>query len=51
MRLMLGGGLGEALQEPASETTAEVESLATEAMESHLERRLRSITVLDRHDP
>jgi hypothetical protein len=35
------------LLEPASRATRELESLATTAMESHLERRLRSIRLLD----
>jgi hypothetical protein len=32
---------------PASPATHEVELLATEAVEHHLERRLRSVSVLD----
>jgi DNA repair protein RecO (recombination protein O) len=48
MQQILGGQLGNALNEPASATTHEVEHLATEAMEHHLERRLRSVTLLDR---
>lgn len=44
---ILGGRLGAALNEPASPATAEVDQLATRAMEHHLERRLRSIAVLD----
>jgi DNA repair protein RecO (recombination protein O) len=48
MQRILGGQLGAALNEPASPSTHEVEHLATEAMEHHLERRLRSITLLDR---
>ena len=47
MQQILGGQLGSALNEPASPSTHEVEHLATEAMEHHLERRLRSITLLD----
>jgi DNA repair protein RecO (recombination protein O) len=48
MQQILGGQLGNALNEPPSATTHEVEHLATEAMEHHLERRLRSVTILDR---
>jgi DNA repair protein RecO (recombination protein O) len=48
VRGILGGGLGAALAEPASRATAEVDKLATRALEHHLERRLRSIAVLDR---
>jgi DNA repair protein RecO (recombination protein O) len=48
LQLMLGGRLGAALTEPPSAATQEVEHLATAAVERHLERRLRSMTVLDR---
>ncbi|RPI09678.1 MAG: DNA repair protein RecO [Actinobacteria bacterium] len=48
MRRILGGGLASALDEPRSATTHEVEVLATRSMEHHLERRIRSMTVLDR---
>ena len=48
LRRILGGQLGAALNEPASATTSEVEHLATRAMEHHLERRLKSLTLLDR---
>jgi DNA repair protein RecO (recombination protein O) len=44
---ILGGRLGQALNEPASPATADVEHLANRSMEHHLERRLRSLTVLD----
>ena len=47
-RRILGGGLGTALGEAASATTAEVDSLATRALEVNLERRLRSTHLLDR---
>jgi DNA repair protein RecO (recombination protein O) len=47
LRQMLGGELGAVLARPTSDFTVEVESLATEALESHLERRLRSVAVLD----
>ena len=42
---ILGGRLGQALNEPASPATTEVELLARRSMEHHLERRLRSITI------
>jgi DNA repair protein RecO (recombination protein O) len=45
--LVLGGQLGTALNEPASPATHEVARLATDAMEHHLERRLRSASLLD----
>ncbi|MHB1709954.1 MAG: DNA repair protein RecO [Acidimicrobiales bacterium] len=43
LRRVLGGGLAGVLAEPRSEMTDEVAMLATEAMEVHLERRLRSM--------
>ncbi len=43
LRRTLGGGLAGVLAEPRSATTDEVASLATEAMEVHLDRRLRSV--------
>jgi DNA repair protein RecO (recombination protein O) len=48
LRRILGGGLSACLAEPVSPATREVEHLATAALEAHLERRLRSITALDR---
>ncbi len=48
MRRILGGQLGSALNEPESAATREVDHLATRAVEHHLERRLRSATVLER---
>jgi len=47
LRLILGGQLGAALNEHQSPATEEVEHLATRAMEHHLERRLRSVSLLD----
>jgi DNA repair protein RecO (recombination protein O) len=47
-RRILGGGLAAALREPPSAVTAEVDHLATRAVEAHLERRLRSPHLLDR---
>ncbi len=48
VRRILGGELAAALAEPPSRATAEVDRLATRALEHHLERRLRSVKVLDR---
>jgi DNA repair protein RecO (recombination protein O) len=48
LRRILGGGLAACLAEPASPATREIDHLATAAMETHLERRLRSVTALDR---
>jgi DNA repair protein RecO (recombination protein O) len=47
MRRILGGGLADALNQPTSAATHEVNQLATTALEHHLERRLKSLgTVL-----
>jgi hypothetical protein len=43
LRRTLGGGLAGVLAEPRSPLTDEVAVLATEAMEAHLDRRLRSV--------
>jgi len=43
LRLVLGGGLAEALRLPHDALADEVSALATEAMEVHLDRRLRSV--------
>ncbi|MGA2036150.1 MAG: DNA repair protein RecO [Acidimicrobiales bacterium] len=43
VRRVLGGGLASALAEPAGPSTDDVTDLDTEAMEVHLERRLRSL--------
>ncbi len=45
---ILGGQLSSALAEPPSPATAEVDRLATGALEHHLERRLRAPGVLHR---
>ena len=47
LRQILGGRLAAALREPASQATSEVDHLATRVVEHHLERRLRSVGVLD----
>jgi DNA repair protein RecO (recombination protein O) len=43
LRRTMGGGLAGVLAEPQSSVTDEVTALATEAMEAHLDRRLRSV--------
>lgn len=43
LRRIMGGGLGGVLSEPEPSGSAEVAALATEAMEAHLDRRLRSV--------
>jgi DNA repair protein RecO (recombination protein O) len=43
LRRILGGGLAAVLVEPAGPVTGEVAELTTEAMEVHLDRRLRSV--------
>ena len=40
---ILGGSLGSILRGPPPPGAAEVSELATEAMEAHLDRRLRSV--------
>jgi DNA repair protein RecO (recombination protein O) len=59
MREILGGGLGDALDRahhPEGQTLDdpiinEVAILATKAFEHHVERRLRSVSIFERHDP
>jgi DNA repair protein RecO (recombination protein O) len=48
LQRILGGQLGDALNEPVSPHTAEIDHLATKALEHHLERRLRSVATLHR---
>lgn len=47
LRRILGGGLAGVLAEPIGPATGEVDLLATAFLEHHLERRLRSVAVLD----
>ena len=47
LRRILGGGLAGVLQEPVGPATGEVDLLATAFLEHHVERRLRSVAVLD----
>ena len=49
LRAILGGGLASVLAEGPSPAVAEVGAIATEAVEHHLERRLRTPGVLDHH--
>ena len=46
LRMILGGRLAAALRHPTDTTATEVMAIASEAMELHLERRLRSLAVL-----
>ncbi|HZT64455.1 MAG TPA: DNA repair protein RecO [Acidimicrobiales bacterium] len=48
MRRILGGEMGATFAEPPGAAGREVEAIASYAMEHHLERRLRSIGILDR---
>jgi len=43
VRAVLGGGLGHVLSSPRPACAEEVTGLATEAMEAHLDRRLRAV--------
>ena len=47
LRDVLGGGSRPRLAAPETPATAEVDRLAIRAAEHHLERRLRSVGVLD----
>ena len=49
LRRMLGGDLVAVLAEPATSAGFEVEHLATRALEAHVERRMRSMHLLDKH--
>jgi len=49
-RMILGGQLNAALDEPASSATAEVGHLATAAIEHHIDRRLKSVAMFERGD-
>ncbi len=48
LRQILGGQLGAVLRRTADDAAREVTAIATAAIEAHLERRLRSVTVLER---
>ncbi len=49
MRLILGGQLNVALAAPESQASHEVNVHATRAVEHHIERKLRSVAVFERH--
>ena len=49
MRMILGGRLNDALELAESPTTREVAAHATRALEHHLERRLRTVAMFERH--
>jgi len=51
LRRTLGGDLVAVLREPASAATHEVEVLSVRALEHHLERRLRTVALLEPSDP
>jgi DNA repair protein RecO (recombination protein O) len=48
LRAILGGRLNDALAAPDSPATHEVATLATKALEHHLERRLRAVAMFER---
>lgn len=48
LQAILGGRLGSVIDRPVDAATVEVERLATTLVEHHLERRLRSVGLLDR---
>ena len=48
LRQILGGQLAAVLPRSAEHAASEVKAIATAAIEAHLERRLRSVTVLER---
>jgi len=50
MGQILGGRLNEALAQMETAATAEVTHLATQAMEHHIERRLRSLSMFDQRN-
>jgi DNA repair protein RecO (recombination protein O) len=47
IRRILGGDLARVLDEPAGAATNEVDHLASKALEHHLERRLRTLRLLE----
>jgi DNA repair protein RecO (recombination protein O) len=47
LRMILGGKLNEALALPASAATHEVAGHATRALEHHIERRLRTVSMFE----
>jgi DNA repair protein RecO (recombination protein O) len=48
VRAVLGGDLVSALNTPTGPATSDVTRLATRALEAHIERRLRSVGLIDR---
>jgi DNA repair protein RecO (recombination protein O) len=49
LRDILGGRLVQALGQPESPTTHDVSSLATSALEFHIERRLKAVAMFETH--
>lgn len=45
LRRVFGGGLADALREPAGPAVGQVNSLATTALEHHVERRVKSVSI------
>lgn len=50
LRMILGGELASALAKSATPATNEVTHLATQAMENHIERRLKSVAMFEQHN-
>jgi hypothetical protein len=48
LQQVLGGQLNFALAQAATPATAEITHLATQSMEHHVERRLRSVAMFER---
>jgi hypothetical protein len=48
LQQVLGGQLNFALAQAATPATAEITHLATQSMEHHIERRLRSVAMFER---
>lgn len=49
MRMILGGQMNAALAAPTTQASHEVSNHATRAVEHHIERKLRSVAVFERH--
>ncbi len=49
LRDILGGRLRDALAQPESPTTHEVSALATQALEHHVERRMKAVAMFEAH--
>lgn len=49
MRLIVGGNLNQALSLPVGPATFEVDHIGGQALEVHLDRKLRALRLMDRH--